>query len=47
MGIYGIVVLSVFQALFLISSFDFNVRYCGIIQFCGMWFFILLANGIQ
>ena len=30
------------------GNFDFNVRYCGIIQPCGMQFFILRAyNGIQ
>ena len=29
------------------GNFDFNVRYCGIIQPCGMRFFILLANGIR
>ena len=29
------------------GNFDFNVRYCGIIQPCGMRCFILLANGIR
>ena len=29
------------------DNLDFNVRYCGIIQPCGMRFFILLANGIR
>ena len=36
-------VLSFFSS----GNFDFNVRYCGIIQPCGMRFFILLANGIR
>ena len=29
------------------GNFDFNVRYCGFIQPCGIRFFILLANGIR
>ena len=29
------------------GNFDFNVRYYGFIQPCGMRFFILLANGIR
>ena len=29
------------------GNFDFNVRYCGIIQPRGVRFFILLANGIR
>ena len=29
------------------GNFDFNVRYCGIIQPCGIRFFILLPNGIR
>ena len=29
------------------GNFYFNVRYCGIIQPCGMWCFILLANGFR
>ena len=29
------------------GNLDFNVRYCGIIQPCGMRFFIPLANGIR
>ena len=29
------------------GNFDFNVRYCSIIQLCGTRFFILLANGIR
>ena len=29
------------------GNFDFNVWYCGIIQPCGVRFFILLANGIR
>ena len=45
MGVYGIAVLSFFQRYF--ENFDFNVRYCGIIQPRGVWFFTLLANGIQ
>ena len=46
MGVYGTEVLSFFSSgisEILIS----NVRYCGIIQPCGMRFFILLANGIR
>ena len=41
MGVYGIELF--FQALFLISNFDFNVRYCGIIQPGG----ILTVFGIK
>ena len=29
------------------GNFDFNVRYCDIIQHCGMQFLVLLANGIR
>ena len=29
------------------GNFNFNVRYCGIIQLCGMRFFIILADGIR
>ena len=29
------------------SNFNFNVRYCSIIQLCGMRFFIILADGIR
>ena len=43
MGVYGIELF--FKQYF--GNFDFNVRYCGIIQPCGMRFFILLVNGIR
>ena len=44
-GVYGVTVLSFFfKRLF--GNFDFNVQYCAIIYPCGMWFLILLANGI-
>ena len=46
MGVYGIAVLSFFFKRYF-GNLDFNVRYCGIIQSCGMRFFILLANGIH
>ena len=46
MGVYGIEVLSFFFKRYF-GNFDSNVRYCGIIQPCGMRFFILQANGIQ
>ena len=51
MGVYGIAVsccgieLCFFKGYF--GNFDFNVRYFGIIQPCGMRFFILLVNGIR
>ena len=43
MGVSGIQLF--FQLYF--GNFDFNVRYCGIIQPCGIRFFILLVNGIR
>ena len=48
MGVYSLLA-EVSQLFFkrYFGNFDFNVRYCGIIQPCGMRFFILLANGIR
>ena len=43
MGVYGIELF--FKQYF--GNFDFNVRYCGIIQPYSMRFFILLVNGIR
>ena len=47
MGVYGIAVLSFFFKRYF-GNFDFNVRYCGIIQPRGVRFFVLLAiHGIR
>ena len=45
-GTWGFTVLSFFFKRYF-GNFDFNVRYCGIIQPCSMLFFILLVNGIR
>ena len=50
MGVYSIAALRFFFFFFFkknFGNFDLNVRYCGIIQPCGIRFFILLANGIR
>lgn len=46
MGVYGTAVLSFFFKWYF-GNLDFNVRYCGIIQPCGMRSFIPLANDIR
>ena len=43
MGVYGIGLF--FMRYF--GNFDFNVGYCGVIYPCGMWYFIILADGIR
>ena len=43
MGVYGIELF--FKRYF--GNFDFNMRYCGIIQPYDMRFFIPLSNGIR
>ena len=42
----GFTVLSFFFKQYF-GNFNFNVQYCGIIQPCGMWFFIFLADDIR
>ena len=46
MGVYDIAVMPLFFKRYF-GNFDINVRYCGIIDPCGMGFFILLANAIR
>ena len=45
-GVYGIAVLGFFFKRYF-GNFNFNVRYYGITDPCGVRFFILSANGIR